>query len=162
MKSRRLFIVALACTTFSMLGCGNGLPPTYPVTGTVTLDGKPVEGANVVFKSAIDSNSASAMTDANGKYSLTTLSKGDGARVGSYSIIVTKFNNPDAKNPPPVATSMEEGMRANAEAQMKAKKAGLVVSTNAIAKKFESEETSGLKFTVEAKPNSFDIAVTSK
>lgn len=73
-------------------GCGGSDgPDTEPVTGIVTLDGQPVEGARVVFSPGSGGGqAASGVTDAEGKYELTTFSQGDGAVVGNYNVIVTK------------------------------------------------------------------------
>lgn len=71
-----------------LLGCGPGGPTLYPATGTVTLDGKAVEGAEVVF-AAPGGGLATGTTDAAGKFSLSTGGK-PGAPEGEYGVSVTK------------------------------------------------------------------------
>jgi len=69
-----------------ILGCSKSLPiqPTYQVTGQVTVDGKPVPGATLVFH-AVDATNfkwqemPQGRTDAEGKFTLTTYETGDGA-----------------------------------------------------------------------------------
>ena len=74
------------------LGCGEKLTR---VTGKVTLDGKEVEGATVTFTSAENASIfASAMTNAEGVYSLQTLHGGakmlQGIPKGSYIVAIVK------------------------------------------------------------------------
>lgn len=86
-------------------GCSQGEKlPTVPVTGTVTLDGAPLEGATVAFNN-VDGKPANGVTDAQGKFRLKTLLAGqkqaEGALPGDYTVMVTKYEN--------AATSREEG-----------------------------------------------------
>lgn len=70
-----------------ILGCGEtgDRPKTVDVSGTVTLDGDPVEGAEVNFFSARANFLASGMTDKDGKYSLY-----QGAAVGENKVWISK------------------------------------------------------------------------
>lgn len=63
---------------------------TVPVTGTVNFKGKPLEGATVTFVQSNDPTPAYGKTDAEGKFKLTTYVDGDGAVVGSHTVLVTK------------------------------------------------------------------------
>lgn len=80
----------------SLLGCGgNGRPRLAKVSGTVHLDGKPVEGAQVAMVLVTDAKSkyqrpSSAMTDAAGKFTPQTYGKDDGLPVGKYKVGVQK------------------------------------------------------------------------
>lgn len=62
---------------FSMLfivGCSGGLddaPDLFPVSGTVTLDGNPLEKGNIVFEPADGLGRPDGAAIENGKYSLT-------------------------------------------------------------------------------------------
>ena len=76
-------------------GCGGSdvpadRPATHEVTGIVKFKGEPIEGANVTFKPDGGERGASGITDASGKYTLTTFSAGDGAIAGKYKVIVSK------------------------------------------------------------------------
>jgi hypothetical protein len=105
MRNLRWFAVVLAV---GFTGCGESteIPGLVPVTGAVTLDGQPLEGAQVVFiPSGTDGRAASAATDAAGEYSLIT-SGASGAMPGKYLVIVNYYVGKDGK---PIA-SFEEGM----------------------------------------------------
>jgi len=77
------------------LGCGGqqgaDRPSACPVTGTVTHNGQPVEGATVAFQAASGSRGAVGVTDAAGKYTLTTYESGDGAVPGAYQVTIFKY-----------------------------------------------------------------------
>jgi hypothetical protein len=80
-------------------GCGRSSnhPATFVVTGTVTLGGKPVEGGIITFRPAEDQYPANGITDADGRYELTTFSIGDGAMAGRYRVIMMKFEETTRK-----------------------------------------------------------------
>lgn len=74
-------------------GCGGARregPETVKVTGTVTLDGKPLAGANVTFSPKVAGPPAFGETDEQGRFSLQTFEPGDGAISGKYLVTVTK------------------------------------------------------------------------
>jgi hypothetical protein len=83
-------LFALVC----FVGCGGGggeRPDTAPAAGTVNLNGSPLAGAIVTFSpTAAGGNAASGVTDAQGKFTLTTFETGDGAVPGSYKVGVRK------------------------------------------------------------------------
>ncbi len=82
------------------LGCGGGAdgdrPATYPVSGTVAMNGQPVADANVNFQMVDGTGAAVGVTDAHGRYELTTFTAGDGAMLGEYRVAVTQFDRPPA------------------------------------------------------------------
>ena len=86
--------VALVISSFG--GCGGsdkwveGREKVYPTSGKVTLDGKPVEGAVVMFISTAKPLSAQGLTNANGEYQLTTYADRDGAIAGEHKVTVRK------------------------------------------------------------------------
>lgn len=99
-----LFGVILAVVA-GLEGCGSGRPKTVPVTGVVTLDGKPIEGANVTFypdtgetagagaqqkKADGPGRPATGTTDKDGKFTLKTFEPGDGALPGKYKVAIIK------------------------------------------------------------------------
>ena len=81
-------VVAAACLSMVMIGCGANHPDTHQVTGEVVYNGQPVEGANVVFTP--DGPLATAITDAQGKFALRTFRDSDGAVAGSHRVTVTR------------------------------------------------------------------------
>jgi hypothetical protein len=106
--------IALAWATFS--GCGGGdegRVPTVRVSGTLTVDGKPVNKGTVHFVPAAGPSATGIVQD--GKFTLTTYTDGDGGIPGknlvsvevveevptkdgdttAKSLIPVKFMNPD-------------------------------------------------------------------
>ena len=76
------------CCLFA-IGCGSdGKPRRVPVTGTVTYNGKPLPGGDVVFVPADTSNGFRARGKANerGQFTLTTFDDGDGGMPGEYKV----------------------------------------------------------------------------
>lgn len=70
------------------VGCGGGAK-TAKVEGILTLDGKPVPGATVIFMPvAQGGRSASGRVDEDGKFRLTTFSTDDGALPGEYKVVI--------------------------------------------------------------------------
>jgi hypothetical protein len=88
-------VMALVIPT-CLIGCGGSERPSLvKATGTVTLDGKPLEGAIVGFQPVTDAKAkyqrpSSAVTDAAGKFQLGTYGKDDGVPVGKYKVGVQK------------------------------------------------------------------------
>lgn len=72
------------------VGCGPDRPGTIPVSGRVTLEGKPVAGAAVTFAPADGRRPATGLTDAEGRFTLATFADGDGALPGEHRVTVTK------------------------------------------------------------------------
>jgi hypothetical protein len=77
-----------------LVGCGSG--DLVPVSGTITLDGKPLANASVTFQPVgLGSKEAGAgsygKTDANGRYSLRVISTKEqkGAVVGKHRVAVS-------------------------------------------------------------------------
>ena len=136
------------------LGCaaqqGGDRPTTCPVTGTVTHNGQPVDGANVVFQLVGGSGSAIGKTDAGGKYTLTTFVSGDGAEPGEYQVKIEKYkvetgSAVDESSPDYVAPAENEVV---AEPE------------NLLPAIYADPATSGLKATVsEGGENTFDFAL---
>jgi hypothetical protein len=85
----------LLASLVALSGCGESSGvATYPVTGTVMVDGKPAGGARVIFcpkqgsAEEITRLRPVGITDANGQFGLMTFVKGDGAPAGEYNVIV--------------------------------------------------------------------------
>jgi hypothetical protein len=67
-----------------------------PVSGTVTLDGKPLAHATVVFEPDTDAKNpgpgSSGVTDANGRYTLQVMTtNAPGALVGKHKVSITAY-----------------------------------------------------------------------
>ena len=89
------FITVLFFVALCFAGCGKG-PKKVGVSGTVTLDGQPIQNCSVLFQAVNSSEAsvwrpdASGLTDAEGRFKLSTLgeTRGPGAAAGEY---VVKF-----------------------------------------------------------------------
>ena len=101
----------LVLVTLVVAGCGNRARIT-PVSGVVTLDGKPLANAHVAFqpeaKSGIQTGGAGSygMTDSNGAYSLRMTDTDEaGAVVSKHRVAINYVTQSDdsdpAKRPPP-------------------------------------------------------------
>lgn len=110
---KKCSLSALALAAALAAGCGgNDAYPIAPVSGRVTLNGKPVEQVAVLFMpvpapGAMNAGpSSSGVTDADGRYTLKLISTTDraGAVVGAHKV---RFNtagepwDPDVQPKPP-------------------------------------------------------------
>jgi len=126
-------------------GCGgvSDAPPLAPVSGTVTMGGKPVADATVGFH--LDGEGApragTGTTDENGKFRITTFNTNDGAIVGTHVVTVAKIQADPAE-----AGDMEIGGDAYGAAMMAAAKG--TAPTQIFPKKYATKDTSPLKATV--------------
>lgn len=95
--SARAVMVSIGVLTAAIAGVGCSTrpanrPATYAVSGVVQASGSPVEGATVCFQGKEQgARSATGLTDAQGRYRLTTFTRGDGAPPGDYRVIVFKY-----------------------------------------------------------------------
>lgn len=84
----------IACGTALLMvvagGCGDGEFPLAPAAGRVTLDGSPLTNAKVMFTPIAEGDSvrsgkaAFGRLNADGRFTLGTHRKGDGAVVGEH------------------------------------------------------------------------------
>lgn len=80
----------LTLMVMATVGCGPGGPPLANVTGTVTLDGKPVPNALVTFNSMAENGSPSfGKTDKQGRYALEFSTDRKGALLGQHEVEIT-------------------------------------------------------------------------
>ena len=129
-------------------------PEMVKVTGTLTLDGEPVDGGHIRFSPEGNGPAAFAETDSRGRYQLRTYDPGDGAIPGNYRISVTKevtegvveFESQQER---------EEYLKKNGRPNRKV--------TNALPKKFANPDTSGLTAEISlAGSKRVDLELTSK
>ncbi len=91
-NSTKLTWLLVSCLT--TLGCGADVTfEIVPVDGIVTLEGQPIDEAQVVFHpvdpTAAPVNRPVGITDTAGHFRLTTLSANDGAAIGTYKITIS-------------------------------------------------------------------------
>jgi hypothetical protein len=142
---------ALAAMVLFAAGCGGKFTPV-PVSGVVTLDGVPVEGATVYFYAIGDDKDgrpAHGTTDKNGEFRLSTMGNDDGALPRFYKVVVTKYvpTNPNLKIPefPDTEegrTNRSDFMYRNFESK------GIQPFTNILPPKYGDSNTTPLEFDV--------------
>jgi hypothetical protein len=110
LMNRCFWLTVLLCT----LGCG-GRPATVPVQGVVRLDGQPLKRAAVQFVPEDSGRDATATTDQDGRFVLSTFEPRDGAMPGNYKVVVTPVA--PAQDPPKAMTADEAMAAAAAEAE---------------------------------------------
>jgi hypothetical protein len=117
-------------------GCGESKPPLLPVSGKVTIDGKPAEEGGVVFHNGLQQLIGSIQPD--GAYSIRS-NKDAGAPLGKYKVTVMVTMTP--KN--------AQGQPVNLPKTLS-------------NKKFMSPKTTPLEVEVVESPgaNAYDLAVT--
>ncbi|MBM80742.1 MAG: hypothetical protein CMJ78_09130 [Planctomycetaceae bacterium] len=113
MLNRSLLFV-LSVSLF--VGCGGGSDrmATVKVSGKVTFNGQPLEGAQVQFLSDGEGvnrgPAARGTTNAQGEYTLSTYEPGDGAVPGKKKVTITKTEG----GADPGANTGEDGLDADA------------------------------------------------
>ena len=103
--ARWLLCVSICCVVLAGCGRAQRWPAlTEPTTAVVRLDGRPVEGALVMLGPVGKGYSSQGTTAADGKATLTTFRRGDGAVAGDYKVLVSlqeTRDNPALKLPDP-------------------------------------------------------------
>jgi uncharacterized protein DUF6795 len=144
----RFSLCVLACVALvvGLAGCGTTSDiGAASVSGTVTYNGSPVEGATVSFVPTDDAGKmAAGTTDAQGKFTLTTVQAGDGAVPGAYQVAVSKIEGGAAAG----ETQTEEEAYAQAFPGSSPEKAPEV--KDLLPAKYKDASKSGLTATVES------------
>ena len=83
-------------------GCRKSGPELAPVSGRVTLNGKPLENADVVFQPDNGKSPAIARTDADGRYELAYKRGVMGGPVGQNTVQI-RVSRELVRNPPHIA-----------------------------------------------------------
>lgn len=97
MNSRSWVARAVAVATLvTLAGCSGKGPGDFAhVSGTVTHNGSPVEGAKVTFVNTTEVDGVreqfSTETDSNGKYLIAGVGKNPGIPPGRYKVVITKL-----------------------------------------------------------------------
>jgi hypothetical protein len=85
--SRYSSFALLGILALSLVGCSRGdVPETGTVTGVLTLDGEPVEGAFITFSPKEGGRASRASSNANGEYTLEYTDDIDGAKIGMHVV----------------------------------------------------------------------------
>lgn len=130
--------LALVATVAVALGCGSDRLTTVPVSGTVTLDGRPVPSGKVVFTPE-RGPAATGAIESDGSFTLGTYGETDGATLGPHRVAV-------------IATE-SQGNTDDLDAPRRW----------LIPPRYGDPSTSGLTFTVESNgPNRFDLRLSEQ
>jgi major membrane immunogen (membrane-anchored lipoprotein) len=90
-SSRCLAVLAVPALLF-LASCGkedDGLGKRYPVSGTVTYNGSPLEKGEISFVTEdMSKNFGASGTITNGSYTLSMGGEGDGAQAGKYKVTI--------------------------------------------------------------------------
>jgi len=106
-------------------GCGRGnYPEVATVTGIVTLDGKPLEDAEITFAPK-DGRASSGRTDARGQYALSYTKNIRGAVLGEHRVMIRKVIEDYSKASSRAAAAIDAKQNALDKA------AGLILDENA-------------------------------
>jgi major membrane immunogen (membrane-anchored lipoprotein) len=90
---RPCYLILTMSALVVMVSCASeddGLGKRYPVSGTVTYNGKPLEKGDISFVSEdLKANVSASGPITNGAYTLSTGGNQDGAQAGKYKVTVT-------------------------------------------------------------------------
>jgi hypothetical protein len=97
-RARLPLTLVVMSLLIALQGCGGGGVQFAPVSGKVTMDGKPLAKVSVVFiplpkpGSDVAGDTAGGVTDENGQYTLKTSTRDgmrDGAQVGKHKVSIS-------------------------------------------------------------------------
>lgn len=140
-------IVLLLLLIASFAGCERG-PRIVPVSGTITLDGRPVKDAAVMFLLNPGGRVATGITDAAGRYSLSTHPTGNGAFEGEHTVTVSLYR--DESSP---GTNTPEGAVSGSS---------LVKIVWLVPEKYSQPANSGLTASVNRSQSTYDFSLSSE
>ncbi len=89
MKSLVLLLMGLVVPAL-VAGCDTGHPDVVPVSGRVTWEGEPVAGAQVTFITPGAPRHGFGVTDAEGRFRLSTFGSEDGALIGTHTVTISQ------------------------------------------------------------------------
>lgn len=88
----RKWVKVVPAVLYLLLLSGCGAPPQYPVSGTVTFNGKPLSGCKVIFYPDVTEVNPEVhgfgfgVTDENGRYEIQHPQGPKGIRAGRYKV----------------------------------------------------------------------------
>ncbi|MBA2114854.1 carboxypeptidase regulatory-like domain-containing protein [Bremerella alba] len=118
-----LGLLAVGVTVISLAGCGQNTGPALgQVSGTVTLDGKPLSNSMVSFYPDAGGRSAHGITDKSGKYLLQFTGMKNGALVDTHKVkIETGIQLSESETGPKPKKVSQLPARYNKETELTAK-----------------------------------------
>lgn len=100
MRSYRTCVAVTLLLAMTFSACGKSNAPDEAlgqVTGIVTLDDQPLEGANITFTPILNGAMSYGTTDAQGKYELIYSPGIKGAVLGEHQVRISKVGGPETK-----------------------------------------------------------------
>jgi hypothetical protein len=91
---RSVAIIVVGCILFH--GCGDGRPPRVPVSGRVTIDGRPVTSGAIRFI-PMGGRPSTGEIDSEGRFALSTFDPGDGCTLGTHTVTVQSMDEIDGE-----------------------------------------------------------------
>lgn len=149
------YVAALTFCLAMTLGCTKDPDhaPTFEVTGKVTYNNAPVEGATVVLVAqSTGGRGAVGNTDAEGNFKVGTFAEGDGAVAGSYKVKVFKYEMVD--EPP---NDEDEIMSEKEEQETYTGAANVKDAPNLLPRRYEDPYKSGFSVEVVDAPVTLDL-----
>ncbi|KAA0134236.1 hypothetical protein FYZ48_21885 [Gimesia chilikensis] len=143
-KSLLCCVLISSIVSVFFTGCGGGTDDERPartsVSGTVTYNGTPVEGASIAFVPVDQSNgrNANGLSNAEGLFQMGTFEGTDGVVPGDYQVMITKFETAETSEALP---EDDPNYDPNPKPQPPPE--------NLLPEKYASAENSGLTVTVE-------------
>ena len=86
----RLFLVITLALFAVGCGCGTRRDLGW-VSGRITLDGNPVDGAHIEFTPVLEGRPSAGTSDSTGSYVLSYKGSVKGARIGEHDVTMTTF-----------------------------------------------------------------------
>jgi hypothetical protein len=134
--------------TLALLGCGPdpNAPEMAPVEGTVYLNDRPLANATVTFTPTGSTRGvvSTGHTGADGRYTLKTVRRQDGAAIGTHRVVINKLELPDGSSPAPDAGGPMD-----------------TAAKEALPGRYSSAERTTLTATVKANGGPIDFRLTS-
>ena len=156
MKFRRVAIVPMMAGLLLLTGCpGPKREAVFPVTGKVTVEGKPLAGCNIVFSPVGTGVAATGVIGTDGSYKLSTDVGREGAAAGKYKVYFTVSQEMSQKM---MTEQMAAQMKGGAPGGMG--KAGPPKFKKPFPESYGEAATTPKEVTVEAKTNAgVDITI---
>jgi hypothetical protein len=111
LAQRLLSQAAVLLGLIALIGCSKKDGSFATVSGVVTYNGNPVEGARIAFHSTVEvdgkpGSSFGAQTDSSGKYLIATVNKDPGIPPGLYKVTIVKW---EGGKGPATAEGVDQG-----------------------------------------------------
>jgi hypothetical protein len=105
----------IVCLALAIAGCGERGPSLVWVTGTITLDGRPLPNAVVHFTPVAGGRGSYARADGNGRYALEFLPGRPGATAGAHRVSISTADESGNFESVPARYSRESELEATVQ-----------------------------------------------